>query len=40
MKGWIYVITNQAVRGLLRVGVTPRDPVQGLRTRNAFSLIA
>lgn len=27
MKGWIYVITNQAVRGLVRVGVTPKDPV-------------
>lgn len=27
MKGWIYVITNQAVRGLVRVGATPKDPV-------------
>lgn len=27
MKGWLYVISNKAVNGMVRVGATPKDPV-------------
>ena len=27
MKGWLYVISNAAVKGMVRVGATPKDPV-------------
>ena len=27
MKGWLYVISNQAVAGMVRVGATSRDPI-------------
>lgn len=27
MKGWLYVISNRAVKGMVKVGGTPKDPV-------------
>lgn len=26
MKGWLYVISNRAVKGMVKVGGTPKDP--------------
>ena len=31
LKGWIYVISNKALPGLVKVGYSTKDPNSGLR---------